>query len=90
LPSNSSITVKPFSFYTVQAADYGAPGHILKDTVDLTWQDTCTSGDGNCPVGDQHATTGSQQRVAFSPSIVTSINGNATSAVGVGATVFDT
>src|SRR4029078_9891628 len=90
LPSNSSIFVKPFSFYTVQAADYGAPNHVLKDNVDLTWLDTCTSGDGNCPVGDQHATTGSQQRVAFTPAIAASIKGNGTTVVPAGTSVFDT
>ncbi len=56
LPSNSSVTFNPFSFYTVDSDD----PNPLTDTATLTWQDTCSSLAPNCPVGDQSTTSGSQ------------------------------
>ena len=56
LPSNSSITFLPFSFYTTDAND----PNPLTDTATLTWQDTCSSKSNNCPLGNQTSTTGSQ------------------------------
>ncbi len=56
LPSNSSVTFNPFSWYTTVSTD----PNPLTDTGSLTWQDTCSSLAPNCPVGDQTATTASQ------------------------------
>jgi len=60
LPANTRIRVggvggvPGFSFYTIQAADFNVnANHRLTDTVTLIWQDTCSSGTNNCPVGDQ-------------------------------------
>lgn len=63
LPFGGSAISDPFSFYTVAEADFSLPGHILPDTATIIWQDTCTSGAGNCPVGNQISTTGSQATV---------------------------
>ena len=34
LPFGSRLNVLPFSFYTVKAADFGLPGHVLADPAD--------------------------------------------------------
>src|SRR4051794_26099461 len=44
LPFGSSISTNSHSFYTVQAADFGLPGHSLTDTATLNWFDTCDLG----------------------------------------------
>jgi hypothetical protein len=57
LPVGASIfTSSPLEFYTTDATD---PNPLTDDAV-LTWQDTCSSGAVNCPVGNQTITTGSQ------------------------------
>ena len=93
LPSGSSIVVKPFSFYTVQPADYNKPGHVLSDQVHVTWQDTCSSGAGNCPVGNQDRSTGSQTTVLkLDSSTATEIHSpshQVVTTVAVGTTVHD-
>ena len=40
LPFGSRIFVQSFSHYTVQAADFALPGHVLADTASLNWADT--------------------------------------------------
>lgn len=59
LPSGSSITTADITLYTVQAGD----PNPLTDSAELTWQDSCSSGSPNCPVGDQHSVTGSQSAI---------------------------
>jgi hypothetical protein len=63
LPTNSSVRFQPFSFYTVVAGDLSLPGQVLDDDATITWQDLCTSGAQNCPLGDNIATTGSSSTV---------------------------
>ena len=52
LPFGSRLNVLPFSFYTVTAADFGLPGHVLTDSAELTWHDLCNdpagTGNSNC------------------------------------------
>ena len=52
LPFGSTLNFHSFSHYTVQAADFGLPGHTLTDTASLTWHDLCDdplgTGDTNC------------------------------------------
>ena len=71
LPFGSRINVESFSHYTVLAADFGLPNHILKDSASLDWADLCNdpagTGNSNCnpdpaaerrgdvPVGDPAA-----------------------------------
>jgi hypothetical protein len=55
LPWGSSITFTA-SHYIVQPGDQNP----LTDTATLTWQDTCSSGSINCPVGDQTSSSGSR------------------------------
>ena len=49
LPSGSRLQVLPFSHYTVQAADFALPGHVLRDDGSLGWHDLCNgSSPENC------------------------------------------
>jgi hypothetical protein len=52
LPANSRLNVLGFSYYTVAAADFGLPGHQLRDTASLGWHDLCddplATGNSNC------------------------------------------
>ncbi len=93
LPFGASVQTPFLSHYTVQPADYGLPGHVLTDTGSHTWQDTCNSGSPNCPVGDQHTTTGSQATVnQLSATVSTAIHNSAhqaVTAVEAGSTVHD-
>src|SRR5215212_619512 len=41
LPFGSRLVVQSTALYTVQAADYALPDHILKDHVAVAWQDLC-------------------------------------------------
>ena len=41
LPSGSRLQVLPFSHYTVTAADFALPGHVLRDSGSLGWHDLC-------------------------------------------------
>ena len=68
LPAGSTITVQPFSFYTVQPADFTLPGHVLPDQASLTWNDLCDHDQApvNCPIGNQTAQSGSQTTVTAS------------------------
>jgi hypothetical protein len=63
LPTNSSVRFAPISFYTVVAGDLALPGDVLDDDATITWQDLCTSGAQNCPVGNNIATTGSSSTI---------------------------
>ncbi len=58
LPFGASITFTT-SHYTVQPTD----PNPLTDNASLTWQDTCSSGSGNCPAGDQSGSSGSWSAV---------------------------
>jgi hypothetical protein len=58
LPYGSSVSLT-VSFYSVQPGD----PNPLNDTATLTWQDTCSSGSPNCPIGDLHSQAGSQSEV---------------------------
>ena len=48
LPPGSRLQVLPFSHYTVQAADFALPGHVLRDDGSLGWHDLCNGGAPNC------------------------------------------
>ena len=63
LPFGTSITTKPFSHYTVQAADFNLPNHQLTDTATVNWNDTCNSGSPNCTTDPQENTAGSSALV---------------------------
>jgi len=96
LPFGSSISTNTFSFYTVQAADFGLPGHSLTDTATLNWADTCDIGatpPSNCTTGAQTATAGSSSLVdQLGSSTATDIHNAAhqtVTVVGTGTTVHD-
>lgn len=55
LPAGASISTT-LALYTVDGND----PNPLSDTATLIWQDGCTSGALNCPVGDLTSSTGSQ------------------------------
>src|SRR5206468_2056676 len=65
----------------------------LTDDAKLIWQDPCTSGATNCPVGNQSASTGSQTFIRKLPSAVDTQIHNAqhqvVTAVEAGTTVHD-
>ena len=67
LPFGSTLNFQSFSHYTVQAADFGLPGHSLTDTASLTWHDLCDdplgTGDTNCVANPPDATAQSQTTV---------------------------
>src|SRR6266508_3445873 len=53
LPEGSSIGSQPFSFYTIQPADFTQPGHIVSDHATYTATDLCDGpGSENCPPQD--------------------------------------
>jgi hypothetical protein len=59
LPFGTSITTKPFSHYTVQAADFALAQHRITDTAELAWNNTCTAPSPNCATDPQTITAGS-------------------------------
>ena len=67
LPVGSMLNFHSFSHYTVQAADFGLPGHSLTDTASLTWHDLCDdplgTGDTNCVANPPDATAQSSTTV---------------------------
>jgi hypothetical protein len=65
VPTGSSITFLPFSHYNVAPSD----PNPLTDTALLTWQDLCTSGSNNCPIGSLITTTASQATINTTPVI---------------------
>lgn len=89
LPFGSSISSAPNSFYNVDNND----PNPLTDTATLTWQDTCSSGASNCPVGDQTTTSGSQTTIQkLNSTTVTAIHNAAHSVItttDAGAIVHD-
>ena len=61
LPFGTKITVKPFSFYTVTAADYAQnANHTISDQSTLTWSDICDFdvAPKNCPIGNHFGVHG--------------------------------
>jgi hypothetical protein len=93
LPKGSKIqTSSPFAFHTVTGADFTNKNPLVDDA-DLTWQDTCDSHSPNCPVGDQHASTGSQTALQKRPSSTSTLIHNAShqvvTAIEAGTTVHD-
>jgi hypothetical protein len=97
LPFGSRLNVEPFSFYTVQAADFNLPGHVITDSAELIWHDVCNdsagTGDTNCVANPPDVGAGSQSLVIGLASTVTTQIHNAAhavvAAVGVGSTVHD-
>jgi hypothetical protein len=100
IPADARVNVLRSSQYTVQAADFGLPNHLLTDDGSLQWNDECNGlvagpppGGGNCnpsppPVG------------AASASVITPLTSTTTTAihdashaavtaVAAGATVHD-
>jgi hypothetical protein len=93
LPPGSRIdTNTPFSYHTVTGQDV-VNANPLPDKADLTWQDLCTSNADNCPVGDQHQTTGSQTQLQKLPSTTTTdihdASHNVVTTIEAGQTVHD-
>jgi hypothetical protein len=97
LPFGSQLNVQPFSFYTVQAADFNLPGHALTDSAELTWHDLCNdpagTGNSNCNANPPPVGAGSQSIVTGLPSTTSTTIHNAAHAavltVPVGTTVHD-
>jgi hypothetical protein len=75
----SSVSFVRYGLYTVVAGD-ATP---LKDQSTLVWQDLCTSGDGDCPVGNQTTSSGSQAAIVTAK---ISIAPDATNRVGASHT----
>src|SRR5215208_8023100 len=68
LPFGSSIQTKPFSHYTVQAADFNLPLNRLTDTATVNWNNTCVSDpDLDCTTGPQSASAGASALVLKLP-----------------------
>jgi hypothetical protein len=98
LPFGSRLNVLPFAFYTVTAADFNLPGHVLSDAADLTWHDLCNDPAGtdntNCSPNPPPVGAGSQTIITGLPSTTaTEIhNGNVHTpvlTVAAGSTVHD-
>jgi hypothetical protein len=97
LPFGSRLNVQSFAFYTVQAADFGLPGHVLTDTAELTWHDDCDdpaqTGNTNCSNDPPPVSAGSQTLIAGLPSTTTTVIHDAghqpVLAVAAGSTVHD-
>ncbi len=64
LPPGASITSAAYGSYTIDGDD----PNPISDTATLTWQDLCTSGAQNCPIGNQLSIVGSQSPVLKNPS----------------------
>jgi hypothetical protein len=100
LPFGSRINVHSFSHYSVALADYGLPGHVLRDDAFLTWQDLCdglaagpTPGGGNCVASPPNVGAASQTTVTpLQTTTTTAIHNPAhaiVTTVPVGTTVHD-
>jgi len=52
IPFGARIGILPFSFYTVQPADFNLPGNVLTDSASVSWHDLCDdpagTGNSNC------------------------------------------
>src|SRR5262249_2029509 len=52
LPFGSRLNTLSNSFYTVQPLDFNQPGHVVTDSVEITWHDLCNdpahTGNTNC------------------------------------------
>jgi hypothetical protein len=97
LPFGSRLNVEPFTFYTVQAADFNLPGHVITDSAELIWHDLCNdpagTGNTNCVANPPNVGAGSQSLVVGLTSTTTSQIHNAAhavvTAVEAGSTVHD-
>ncbi len=100
IPFGGSIVSDLYSQYSPTGADWAnLPGHVLTDTADLTWQDTCVPSDNTPPSSNCVANTdflapaGSQSEILQLPSsTATSIHNAAhqvVTAVAAGSTVHD-
>jgi hypothetical protein len=103
LPFNGAITTDFFSQYSPTGADWAnLPGHVLTDTADLSWGDTCVPSDGtdpssNCTVSSPADTLGAQAESQslidqLPSSTATTIHDaahNPVTAVAAGSTVHD-
>jgi hypothetical protein len=71
IPFGDSVTIGPFSFYTVQPGDFSLAGHALRDSASLTWHDVCDdpagTGDTNCFPNPPSAGAASQTIVRQPP-----------------------
>jgi hypothetical protein len=99
LPFGSRINILSFSDYTVRAADFTLPGHILADSANLTWNDLCNGtlagvpGGGNCNPNPPPSGAASQSTVQQLPSTTSTAIHNSAHAivttVAAGAVVHD-
>jgi uncharacterized repeat protein (TIGR01451 family) len=91
LPFGANVASLPFSFYTIQPADFGLPGHGLSDQITFTWSDLCdkTPSPGSCnPVDENDAQAPSSTAVKqYNPTITTQLSA---STIPVGGSVHDT
>jgi len=76
LPTGAQVTSNPFSFYTVQPADYTNAGHVLSDLVTVGWTDTTISLGGSNQGPAETTVTQNPSQTA------TSIEGGAVQAAG--------
>jgi hypothetical protein len=86
VPTGSSITFLPFSHYNVAVTD----PNPLTDTAQLTWQDLCTSGADNCPIGSLISTTASQATIIQPDMAMTKSCQFAGETIGISGTVTNT
>jgi hypothetical protein len=97
IPFNGRVDVGPFSFYTVQPADFALPGSQLTDSSDLAWHDLCDdpahTGDTNCNPNPPTNGAASASLIVQRPSTTaTTIENGANAAVTTveaGSTVHD-
>ena len=97
VPFGSTLAVQPFSFYTVQGADFNLAGHNLTDDAGLTWHDLCDDPAGtantNCVNDPPVVGAGSQTVVQQLPSTTTTTihdgGHNPVTTVAAGTTVHD-
>src|SRR5437879_2152488 len=91
-PGGKLVTATPFAFHKTTGAD-ADNANPLTDDATLTWQDSCSGHEDNCPVGNQSATSGSQTLIKKLPSSTTTFIHNAqhqvVTAVQAGTVVHD-
>jgi hypothetical protein len=93
IPAGGFITTSDFGDYTVTAADFTLPDHVLPDTVTVTFSEVCTgAGASNCPVGNATTSTQSSTTVQqFTSQTVTNVQqgGSTVTHVALGSSVTD-
>jgi hypothetical protein len=93
IPDGGSIGTADYAYYTVKAADFGLPNHLLSDKVTVSFTEVCTgAGASNCPIGTQTANAGSStvvQQFASSTTTVVQLAGTTVTSVPLGSTVTD-